>query len=417
MILSDKLNQSLEVPPAAYIAPNLRAQVLNVDDILQICSIICSLLIILGYIFIRTTDRTLDRLSLRLLVYSCSLSIIFGICQILLNNHGFENAEKSCDAVMAFFVFSDMGTTMLLTCIAINLWIHIVYRSVFVSPRALEAIYVVGCLVFTAFMAITPFFSSADVYLYNESLSQCWFATSVPPTPIEIFWQLWLFHVWQLTGVIASLFAFVSVMIVLRREELSIDDNIASAQATLHQWSGNEDKSSPELIEHDEQDTLEIDNNTGEPKTNHRKRPSVVSNLSRRTMERGKVGCCYLLKFWLPKRAFSSHRKLRKTAIHASLRNSRNISYVSKTIRQVICYSLGMYTNQVYEIIIGKPILTGIYLYYVVLIITQIFNFLSFIDFALYSRYLPVYYILGFVSTAAKGQFVLHSCQLDILCV
>ncbi|KAG2183593.1 hypothetical protein INT43_006599 [Umbelopsis isabellina] len=341
MILPDKVNQTLEVPPSAYIPSTLREQVLNVDDILQICSILCSLLLIFGYIFIRATDKTLDRLSLRLLVYSCFLNIIFGICQILLNNHGFEDAERSCDVVMAFFVFSDMCTTLLLTCIAVNLWIHIVYKAVIVSPRVLEAIYVLGCLVFTAFMAITPFFSPADVYLYNPSLSQCWFATSVPPTPMEIFWQLWLFHVWQLTGVIASLFAFVSVMVVLRREEISIDDNIASAQATVHQWSGTEDKSSPALIEHDQQTTLDIEHNLEISKSNHKKRPSVVSSLSRRTMERGKIGCCYMLKFWLPRRAFSAHRQLRKTAIHASLRNSRNISYVAKTIRQVICYSSG----------------------------------------------------------------------------
>jgi hypothetical protein len=38
-----------------------------------------------------------------------------------------------------------------------------------------------------------------------------------------------------------------------------------------------------------------------------------------------------------------------------------------------------------------------------VLIITQIFNFASFVDYAAHARYLSIYYILSFVSTGAKG--------------
>jgi 7 transmembrane receptor (rhodopsin family) len=330
----------VEVATTSSVSPELRDQVLGVDDSLQICSIVCSLLIIVGYVFIRTVDKTLDRLSLRLLIYSCFFNIIFGICQLFLNKN-YVLADRACDAVMAFFVLSDMATALLLTCIAINLYLHIVHKAqIKASARVLETIYVVGTIILTGFMAITPFFAPDDVYNYNENLRQCWFVTSLPPTPMEIFWQLWLFHLWQLIGVLAALFAFISVIVNLRREEISIDEHIASAQVTANKWTCGDDKISPNLAEQAHSNT-DQEHSSEERNIKDTKRHSVVSNFSRRTVEKGREKCIHWLKFWLPRRAFSSHREIRNTAIHASIRNSRNISYVAKTIRQVICYSLG----------------------------------------------------------------------------
>ncbi|KAI8583839.1 hypothetical protein K450DRAFT_220222 [Umbelopsis ramanniana AG] len=349
----------------------LRHTVLIVDNILSVSSILCSILMILGYCFIRATDKSVDRLSLRLLVETCIFNIIFGVSQLLLNSEYSIGSDPRCNAVMTVFVFSDLASSLLLTCIAINLLLIICYEpQLKVSRRALEILYTLGSILFSGFIAANPFFSPNKVYDYSDSLHQCWFAYSTPPKDEQIFWQLWTFHFWQMTGVITSIVCFSIVLIKLRREEIHIDDNLESAQNSVTKWMVSENA---EEVENDEStEQAEEHKNTFNEAIRRQ-----GTDLSERIT---------ILKFFLPRRWFRKTERHR--AAHAAITQNRRVSFVSRTIRQVICYLA-------------------------VLIITEIFNFGSLIDLIVSSRYQPIYYFLGYLSTGARGPLLLLCFLID----
>jgi hypothetical protein len=299
----------------------LRHTVLTISNVLQIISIVCSVLIALGYWFIRATDKTLDRVSLRLLVETCFFSLIFGITQLLLNIENTVDQEPECDAVMTFFVFSDLASALLMTCIAINLLLVICYESRMNTSRmTLEVCYTVGTTGFSAFIAVSPFFFPENVYSYSIELHQCWFEYSSPPKGIEIFWQLWTFHLWQMTGVVTTIVCFTIVLIKLRRDEISIDDNMESAENSVSKWFGPSESVHIKSFEEAE----EI-------------KETIPQSLKRQGTDLSQK--CYFLKFFLPRSWF--RKTERQKAVHAAISRNRRVSYVSKTIRQVICYVAG----------------------------------------------------------------------------
>jgi hypothetical protein len=306
----------------------LRHTVLIVDNILSVTSILCSIFIIIGYCYIRATDKSMDRLSLRLLLETCIFNILFGVSQLLLNSEYAIASYHRCNAVMTMFVLADLATSLLLTCIAINLLLVICYEpQIKVSRRALELFYTLGSIFFSAFVAVTPFFSSRTVYDYNDKLHQCWFAYSSPLTGREIFWQLWAFHLFQMIGVITAIVCFTVVVIKLRREEINIDDNLECAQASVTKWMAPED-----AIE------VRTDGTADEAKE---RKQSIHEIIKRRGS--GLVENSTFLKFFLPRRWFRKTERHR--AAHAAIAQNRHVSYVTRTVRQVICYLAGMLFN------------------------------------------------------------------------
>ncbi|KAG2185490.1 hypothetical protein INT44_002281 [Umbelopsis vinacea] len=272
---------------------------------------------------------------------------------------------------MTMFVFSDIASALLLTCIAINLLLVICYEpQLKVSRRVLEICYTAGSIVFSAFIAITPYFTSDAVYEYSPNLHQCWFAYSTPPTGQQIFWQLWTFHFWQLTGVVTAIVCFAIVLIKLRREEIRIDDNLESAQNSVTKWMVTE--ATEEVIDEETSEQAEV------------RKHSINEAIRRQGTEMSEK--ITFLKFFLPRKWF--RKTARHRAAHAAITQNRRVSFVSRTIRQVICYLA-------------------------VLIITEIFNFGSMIDLIVSSRYQPIYYFLGYLSTGARGPLLLLCFLVD----
>lgn len=319
------------------ITTELRHHVLKIDNVLQAVSIGCCVTIIACYCFIRFTDKTLDRLSLRLLVESCAFSTSFGVSQLLLNSYYAINSERKCNAVMGFFVASDIATALLMTCIAINLLLAIVYRTrIQLSMKALEIWYTGGSIALAAFMAITPFFSPDAVYSYSSELQQCWFITSVPQTSTSAFWQFWLFHLWQMIGVVTTVICFAVVLVKLRQEEISIDENLESVQVAADRWNGPDAGKDCQCIAHPTKDTL----------------PHAIIRHGSNIRERSSFA-----KFCLPRRWFSKSKSPKLIAAQAAVHRNRNVSYVGKTIRQAVCYSLGI--SNVLGTVVG--LVTGAY--------------------------------------------------------
>ncbi|GAB5593704.1 hypothetical protein Unana1_08604 [Umbelopsis nana] len=226
--------------------------------------------------------------------------------------------------------------------------------------KALEIWYTGGSIALAAFMAITPFFSPDAVYSYSSELQQCWFMTSVPQTSTSIFWQFWLFHLWQMIGVVTTVICFAVVLVKLRQEEISIDENLESVQVAGDRWNC-------QCIAHTTKDTL----------------PHGIIRYGSKIRERSSFA-----KFCLPRRWFSKSKCPKLTAAQAAMKPNRNVSYVGKTIRQAVCYSLGI-----------SNVLGAV----VALIITQIFNFACFINVSATSQYLPIYYFLSYFSTATRA--------------
>lgn len=301
----------------------LRHRVLYADNVMQAVSMSCSVLIIAGYFFIRSVDKELDRISLRLLVETCVANLVFGVSQLLLNSEYALNSYKKCAAVMSFFVLADVATSLLMTCIAINLLLVIVFRTrLKLSMKALELCYTIGSVSISIFMAITPFFTPEVIYSYSEQLKQCWFASSDPPTASETFWELWLFHLWPMIGVTTTLVCFGIVLIKLRQEEIKIDENLNAVQTSADKWFGLDDAK------------VGKDNDLVE-----QAKESIPQAIKRQGSHMSENS--YLLKFLLPRRwSFKRNNKMREAA-HDAVTHNRHVSYVGKTIRQVICYSLG----------------------------------------------------------------------------
>ncbi|CAO3694578.1 unnamed protein product [Umbelopsis ramanniana] len=304
----------------------LRHTVITVDNILSIASILCSILIILGYCFIRATDKTIDRPSLRLLLETCIFNILFGISQLVLNSEASVASYERCNAVMTVFVLSDMASSLLLTCIAINLLLVICFDTkIKVSRRTLEICYTVGSIGFSAFIAITPFFSNYAVYDFSDSLHQCWFAYASPPTSQQIFWEVWTFHLWQMLGVLTAIVCFSWVLIKLRKEEINIDDNLECAQNSASRWMA------PETV-------IEVRDDETAAEAEVRKRETINEAIRRQGTDLSERS--FLLKFCLPRRWFRKTERHR--AAHAAITQNRHVSFVTRTIRQAICYLAGM---------------------------------------------------------------------------
>lgn len=305
----------------------VRHIVLTVDNVLSVASILCSVLIILGYTFIRVTEKSIDRPSLRLLLESCIFNISFGISQLILNSEYAGGTNFTCNAVMTIFVLSDLASSLLLNCIAINLLLVICFDTkIKISRRALEACYTFGSIGFATFIAITPFFSKYAIYDFSENLHQCWFAYSTPPTRQQIFWELWTFHLWQIIGVITTIVCFSLVLIKLRKEEISIDDNLECAENSASRWMA------PEMIE-------EVRDDEHAEETEARKKETINEAIRRQGTDLSQK--ITFLKFFLPRKWFRKTERHR--AAHAALTQNRHVSYVTRTIRQIICYLAGMF--------------------------------------------------------------------------
>jgi hypothetical protein len=190
----------------------------------------------------------------------------------------------------------------------------------------LEAYYTLGSIGFSVFIAITPFFSRKPVYGYSENLHQCWFAYSTPPMRQEIFWELWTFHLWQMTGVVTAIVCFSLVLIKLRKEEISIDDNLECAQNSANRWM------SPEIVVEDREDE------TAE-EAEDRKKETINEAIRRQGTDLSERS--FFLKFFLPRKWFRKTERHR--AAHAAITQNRHVSFVTRTIRQIICYLAGMF--------------------------------------------------------------------------
>jgi hypothetical protein len=353
---------------------------------MQAVSMSCSVLIIAGYFFIRSVDKELDRISLRLLVETCVANLVFGVSQLLLNSEYALNSYKKCDAVMSFFIVSDVAASLLMTCIAINLLLVIVFRTQLkLSMKSLELCYTLGSVSISVFTAITPFFSPKLIYSYSDELKQCWFTSSDPPTLSQTLWQLWLFHLWPMIGVITTLVCFGIVLIKLRREEIRIDDNLNAVQTSTDKWSGLDDAKAGKDNDSVEQAIESI--------------PQPIKRQGSHMSENSN-----LLKFFLPRRWTSKRNSKMHEAAHDAVTHNRHVSYVGKTIRQVICYSLGklylIFCNGLIVILFRSECADE---YFVVLIVTQIFNFATFVDITASNRHQPVYYFISYISTALRG--------------
>ncbi|KAI8394069.1 uncharacterized protein BYT42DRAFT_601593 [Radiomyces spectabilis] len=192
----------------------------RVSVILFYVSIVCAVAVIVGYAFIRHVNKDLDRISLRLLLYASVVHILLAVATILRSH--LTLSDPACQFLMFLYVFSDIGSTLLITCIAVNL--QIVFVHSIRSCRHLEFVYLTVSALISFIAAVAPLISPTPVYGYDPNVRECWFLGD--QHHITSLWVLFDLYLWILLSIVYCFIALLLVLIKMRREENLINQHL-----------------------------------------------------------------------------------------------------------------------------------------------------------------------------------------------
>ncbi|KAI8147499.1 hypothetical protein BJV82DRAFT_664734 [Fennellomyces sp. T-0311] len=203
----------------------------------QVCTILfcvsigCCVLVLLGYAFIRYFDPAHDRLTLRLLIYATIAHIILGIAGIFRINAPTRDNGAGCQAVMFFYVSSNLFSTIAITCIAVNL--QIVFVHDMKSHDHLERWYFLASLLPAIIIAIIPIFPKVEGYDYNKHMGDCWYLQS--SDHVTSLWALMGLYIWILISTAYCIIALIMVLWKMCTEELRINQHLRSQPIRHHE--------------------------------------------------------------------------------------------------------------------------------------------------------------------------------------
>ncbi|KAI7860661.1 hypothetical protein BDC45DRAFT_1700 [Circinella umbellata] len=194
----------------------------------EVCSILyyvsfgCCFLVFLGYAFIRHFDPLHDRLTVRLIVYSAIAHIVLGTAGVIRINRIGVGKPNACKTIMFFYIFANLFSTMLITCIAINLqvvFVHGVKRK-----RYLERVYLLGSFFAAFILAAVPLFPGVDSYKDNPRMHNCWFKRSKSGT--TGIWGVMGLYFWLILSTAYCLIALILVLGKMWRDEFIINRHL-----------------------------------------------------------------------------------------------------------------------------------------------------------------------------------------------
>ncbi|RUS19744.1 hypothetical protein BC937DRAFT_87007 [Endogone sp. FLAS-F59071] len=186
---------------------------------LNIISMICSVLVLFTYTFLRWHYRNImNRVSMRLTVQAIVASFLFSIGQILSDIP--TGPSLICTSSVWMYVFFDLLSVWLVTMIAFNLHIMFVWGRA--APLMFDKWYLPICIALSSVSFMPLFFNG---YGWEVKEQTCWYTKDIG-TGVALGWEFGTYYIWVF---IATAYCIFAITVVLRKIQESAD-NLAKIQ-------------------------------------------------------------------------------------------------------------------------------------------------------------------------------------------